>query len=399
MSAAAEFSWTSAECKSELQLAFDAAPIGLVECHGVSDVRVLNSALERLIGIRPSMDHAISFKDLLHFEDGVDGERLLREIFDGKCEHFQLDSKSPADGRPVRWRAWRVPGGEGKPDYALAIAEDLQENSEGERRIRQAQRLETVGRLASGVAHDFNNLLTGILLYCDLMMESLTGHPARKYAEEIRNAGMQGAGLVKQLLAVTRPSNCEPRLLSLNDIAESMRNLLLRLIGENIKLECRLDPDLGLIRMDQTQAQQILLNLVLNARDAMIGGGEIKVETRNCRVQILTEANPASRSAILPCALFAVEDNGAGMDPTTRSHLFEAFYTTKGGKGNGLGLATVHDIVTGNGGLIHVDSAPACGTRVSVLLPLVPETAPNSLHPSPTLPDRQDGPLSHSEKE
>jgi signal transduction histidine kinase len=194
----------------------------------------------------------------------------------------------------------------------------------------------------------------------------------RKYAEEIRNAGMQATGLVRQLLAVARPANSEPRLLSLNEIAEGMSNLLVRLIGENIDLQFHLDPNLGLIKMDPTQSQQILLNLVLNARDAMPGGGQITVETSNCKVQVLTETSLGESSPTsLPCALFVVADNGSGMDAATRDHLFEAFFTTKVGKGTGLGLATVHDIVTRNGGLIHVDSAPACGTRVSVLLPLV----------------------------
>ena len=234
--------------------------------------------------------------------------------------------------------------------------------------------------MTGGVAHDFNNLLTGILLYCDLLMAHLEPcHRVRKYAEEIRKAGMQATGLVRQLLAVARPTNSEPRLLSLNDIADGMRNLLVRLIGENIELKFHLDPNLGLIKMDPTQCQQILLNLVLNARDAMPGGGLITVETTNCRVQVLTETNSASGSAASPpCALFVVADNGSGMDDATRSHLFEAFFTTKANKGTGLGLATVHDIVTSNGGLIHVESAPARGTRVSVLLPLVPPSVLSS---------------------
>ena len=167
-------------------------------------------------------------------------------------------------------------------------AESCCVNHEAEQRLRQAEKLEAVGRLAGGVAHDFNNLLTGVLLYCDLLMAHLEPcHRVRKYAEEIRNAGMQATGLVRQLLAVARPSNSEPRLLSLNEIAEGMRNLLVRLIGENIELKFNLDPNLGLVKMDPTQSQQILLNLVLNARDAMPGGGQITVETRNCTVQVL----------------------------------------------------------------------------------------------------------------
>jgi len=266
------------------------------------------------------------------------------------------------------------------------MAEDASPNQQAEQRLRQAEKLEAVGRLAGGVAHDFNNLLTGVLLYCDLLMAHLEPcHRVRKYAEEIRKAGLQATSLVRQLLAVARPSNSEAQLLSFNDIAESMRNLLVRLIGENIELKFQLDPSLGLVKMDPTQCQQILLNLALNARDAMPGGGRITVETRNCKVQLIQDqvlaesAFEATIPASLPCALFVVADNGSGMDAVTRAHLFEAFFTTKAGKGTGLGLATVHDIVTSNGGLIHVESAPARGARVSVLLPLVPDAVLKSL--------------------
>lgn len=253
----------------------------------------------------------------------------------------------------------------------------------------QAEKLEAVGRLAGGVAHDFSNLLTGVLLYCDLLMATLQpGDKAHKYAEEIRNAGIQATGLVKQLLDIARPKNYQACMLSLNETVEGMRNLLVRLIGEQIELKFHLDRNLGLVRMDATQAQQILLNLVLNARDAMPAGGEISIETSNCRMQVLPESWPASgiesvskagSASSLPCALFVVADNGDGMDAVTREHLFEAFFTTKAGKGTGLGLATVYEIVTSNGGLIHVDSAPGRGTRVTVLLPLVPLPPPETV--------------------
>jgi len=270
-------------------------------------------------------------------------------------------------------------------------------DSKTDLRRQQAEKLEVVGRLAGGVAHDFNNLLTGVLLYCDLLMASLEpAHRARKYAEEIRNAGMQATGLVKQLLAIARPANSEAQLLSLNEIVEGMRSLLNRLIGENIELKLRLDPDLGLVKMDPTQAQQIFLNLVLNARDAMPGGGEITIETRNSRVQVVPEQGKLGTAQSILCALFVVADNGKGMDDSTRAHLFEAFFTTKAGSGTGLGLATVHGIVTGNGGLIHVDSAPGCGARFTMLLPLVPPMAAKNC--SPIEPERHEGGFS-KEKE
>jgi len=381
MSTAAEITWTPQVSKSELNPVFENAPFALAQCQRAGNIIALNSALEQMLGDSHGIAPSACFADLIHPEHRAEAERLFAELFARHRDSFQIDSQTTGtNSRPVRWTAWRVAGTNGNFDSALVIAEDALRNHEAEQRLRQAERLEAVGRLAGGVAHDFNNLLTGVLLYCDLLMAHLEPcHRVRKYAEEIRKAGMQATGLVRQLLAVARPTDSEPRLLSLNEIADGMRNLLVRLIGENIELKFQLDPNLGLIKMDPTQCQQILLNLVLNARDAMPGGGQITVETSNCKVQVLTEMKPAiSNAASLPCALFVVADNGSGMDEATRTHLFEAFFTTKASKGTGLGLATVHDIVTTNGGLIHVESAPARGTRVSVLLPLVPEAVLSS---------------------
>src|SRR5208283_1149212 len=286
MSVAAKFSWTPQDSVTELRLLFENAPVGLAQCQPQGAITALNPALEQMLGDRLAPGRSLSLADLLDSEDRPASERLMREMFEGKRDSFQLDSRSLAvKGQPTRWTAWRVSGPDGTQDYAVALAEQVQESPEAERRLRQAQRLETVGRLAGGVAHDFNNLLTGVLLYCDLLVASLeSGHRARKYAEEIRSAGLQATGLVRQLLAVSRPSSGEPRLLSLNEIVEGMQSLLVRLIGENIELKSRLDPNLGLIKIDHTQAQQILLNLVLNARDAMPGGGRITLDTSNCQV-------------------------------------------------------------------------------------------------------------------
>jgi two-component system, cell cycle sensor histidine kinase and response regulator CckA len=296
---------------------------------------------------------------------------------------------------------------------------DTNRESVAELNARQAQKLEAVGRLAGGIAHDFNNLLTGVMLYCDLLIAGFETNqaepdlPARKYAEEIRKAVLQATQLVRQLMAVAKPTNGGPSLISLNEIVEGMRNLLVRLIGENIELKTNLDPNLGLVnmglvKMDPTQAQQVLLNLVLNARDAMPTGGQIMIETEGCQVQVLADRHSVSAPALLPCALLAVSDNGSGMDAATRAHLFEAFFTTKAAdKGTGLGLATVHDIVTGNGGLIHVDSAPGHGTRVTLLLPLAAPAAceaPNSqfernLQSRPIVISKNEGAFPKKEKE
>jgi two-component system, cell cycle sensor histidine kinase and response regulator CckA len=302
-------------------------------------------------------------------------EGLLDDMFQGRRDSFQLQSMSRnRRSGPMRWTVWRV-SGRNKPDWALALAETLEHSAENEERFRQAMRLEAVGRLATGVVHDFNNLLTGVLLYCDLLLANLQGHEARKYAEEIRSVSIQAAGIVRQLLNVARPGTPRPRLLSLNEVIEATQELLSRFMGDQIQLELRLDPELGLVRLDSTQAQQILLNLVLNARDAMPSGGQIVIQTANCDIEILHEPIGGTR---LPCVLLTISDNGAGMDAATRAHMFEAFFTTKGSKGTGLGLAGVQDIVSSNGGLIHVDSAPGKGTRVTVLLPLAADSSESS---------------------
>jgi len=382
MSAAFDFAWMQDQTTTALRACFERAPLAIAQVQRSGRVTALGPATEQLLGVGRKTAGGHPFSDLVAVSEQAEGERLLRELFERGRESFQLASCNAK----LRWTVWRVNGPKGDPDFALAITTAISANGENEQRLRQAEKLEAVGRLAGGIAHDFNNLLTGVLLYCDLLMASLEpGDRVRKYAEEIRNAGLQATGLVRQLLAVARPTTSEPRLLSLNEIAEGMRNLLLRLIGENIELDFRLDPELGLVKMDPTQAQQVLLNLVLNARDAMPGGGQIAVETRNCKLQFFSESRSGTGDGTaIPCALFIVSDNGSGMDADTRAHLFEAFFTTKRGNGTGLGLATVHDIVTRNGGLIHVDSAPACGTRFTVLLPLAPEPPTNS--------QKQDGP-------
>jgi two-component system, cell cycle sensor histidine kinase and response regulator CckA len=382
MSVAAEISWTLPDPKRELDPLIDNAPFAMARCQRQGNIIACNTLLDEMLGGPAHAASQLRFADLVRPQDRAEAERLLNELFERRRNSFHLDSQTAGpNSRPVRWTAWRIPDAKGNPDSALVLAEDSVRNHEAEKRLRQAERLEAMGRLAGGVAHDFNNLLTGVLLYCDLLLANLEPcHRVRKYAEEIRKAGIQATGLVRQLLSASGPTKCEPRLFSLNDIAEGMRNLLARLIGENIELKFKLDPNLGLIKMDPTQCQQILLNLVLNARDAMPAGGLITVETSNCKVQVLGHSGHGANGVVsLPCALFVVVvDNGSGMDAATRAHLFEAFFTTKAVKGTGLGLATVYDIVTGSGGLIHVDSAPACGTRVSVLLPLVPAAVSSS---------------------
>jgi two-component system cell cycle sensor histidine kinase/response regulator CckA len=267
------------------------------------------------------------------------------------------------------------------PWSELSAAEPQSTAIPPEEALLQSQRWEAVGRLTGGVVHDFNNLLTGVMLYCDLLLSSLDARDRRRrYADEIRSAIVQASGLVRQLLVFARPQVAPTRLLSLNQVAGAMRDLLARLIGENIALDLHLDPELGVVKIDQAQAQQVLLNLVLNARDALPEGGRISIETSNVRFQPLAGTIQQSQPAF-PCVLLVVGDNGHGMDAETRQRLFEPFFTTKNaGKGSGLGLTTVRSIVTTNHGLIHFESELGRGTRVMVLFPSAsPSPDPNLL--------------------
>lgn len=373
MSATAEVLRTPENPTAEFIPLFEKSPLAIVLCDDEGNVISRNSACEQILDAgRRTGSSRMRFADFVQGQDRLRAERLITALAAGEQESCELDTRVASSERAVRWTAWKIDAVNGQSPSILAAGEPMTSAAVGQQSWRQAQRLEILGRLASGVAHDVNNLLTGVLLYCDLLLTTLEpGETARNYAEEIRKAGFQATSVVKQMLAFARPGSSSPRLLSLNEIAEGMKDLLGRLIGGNIELRFRLDPNLGLVRMDTTQVQQILLNLVLNARDALPAGGQVRVETGNRKIQILPDAgNGHEALPTVSCALFVVSDNGYGMDEETRARLFEPFFTTKGSKGTGLGLTTVHDIVTGNGGLIYVDSKPMKGTRVSVLLPL-----------------------------
>jgi len=237
-------------------------------------------------------------------------------------------------------------------------------DAHAEQQLVAAQRMEAIGRLVSGVAHDFNNLLTGIVLCSDLLLAGLEkGSPLRRYAQEIRTASAHSAEMIQQLLAAARERAGEPMLLSLNDAITGMQNLLTRLIGENVELLTELADDLTLVRIDPAQVQQIILNLVLNARDAMPNGGRVTLSTRNCGAGPGRDRRPGSVE-------LEVRDTGCGMDADTRARAFEPFFTTKKtGKGTGLGLTTVYGIVKKKGGTIEIQSEQGSGTRVIVRLP------------------------------
>jgi len=279
-----------------------------------------------------------------------------------------------ADGRRVLFETIKTPirGGGGRPSGTVGIARDISERRSLEEQLVQSQKMEAVGRLAGGIAHDFNNLLTTILGYSDLVLGELEeDSPIRSEIQEIGKAGERAAALTRQLLAFSRKQIVEPRVLVLNDVVEDLSKMLRRLIGENIDLVTTLDPDPSRVRADPGQIEQILVNLAVNARDAMPGGGQLSIETKNIDdykpySSALTNSSPGRY------VLLAVSDTGTGMDPETQRHIFEPFYTTKErGKGTGLGLATVYGIVKQSGGDIWVESELDRGARFEVYLPRV----------------------------
>lgn len=369
MSAVAEVSWSVASRTQHLPQFIQSAPVGFAFCDIQGRIVASNPALDKMLAILREATSSNNLFDLIVAANAPQAKSLVKKLAARHCDSFEVDSLPDAYGIRLRWAVWRAFSPDGTADRILALVTRIAaSNTQWQ---REMGRLETIGRMATGLAHDFNNLMTGVLLYCDLLLASLEpGHRARKHAEEIRDAGIHATGLIRQLLALSKPSDGQSRLLSWNEIVEGMQRLLSRLCAERIKWQIHLDPDIGLVKIDPSQAQQVLLNLVLNARDAMPDGGSISLITQSCRIQPLKGlVREASAHQGLPCVLFAVEDNGTGMDAATRSRAFDPFFTTKGAAGTGLGLATVHQIVTNCGGLIHIDSELGQGTRVTILLP------------------------------
>jgi signal transduction histidine kinase/CheY-like chemotaxis protein len=272
----------------------------------------------------------------------------------------------------------------------MSLAQDITERRRFEEQFRQIQKMEAIGNLAGGVAHDFNNLLTVILGYSEILQESIkAGDPLRELVAEIYNAGNRASSLTRQLLAFSRKQMLAPVVLDLNALMGGMENMLRRLIGEDLDLAFCAEADLWRVRVDQGQMEQVILNLLVNARDAMPRGGKVTIET--CNVQ-LDETYLAIHSDAKTgdYVLLAVTDTGCGMDRATLKRIFEPFFSTKGEKGTGLGLATVYGIIKQSEGLIDVYSEPGLGTTFKIYLPRAVGAA-DTRAPSPDPKSRHRG--------
>ena len=345
----------------------------------------------RLLEVNPALVEMLGYDS----EADLLSRNLAADVYADPAERAQLIARHQDQDRfqgvEVNWKrkdgsvlAVRLTGrpvldAEGRLEYFEGIVENVAERRALEDQLRQSQKMEAVGQLAGGIAHDFNNLLEVIMGYSDLLVESLPPEgPHRRQAEEIYKAGKRAAGLTRQLLAFSRKQVLQPRVLDLNAIVTDLTKLLRRTIGEHIEFAARLSPALGRVKADPNQLEQILMNLAVNARDAMPHGGSLQLETSNVTVD---EAFAQQHTGLRPgdYVLLAVADTGSGMDLKVQARVFEPFFTTKEkGKGTGLGLATVYGIVKQSDGYIAVESAPGQGTRFRIYLPRVeaPATAP-----------------------
>jgi PAS domain S-box-containing protein len=350
------------------------APYGICSCDSAGKVLDANPAFLELLGLSSS------------------AEVIGQHIFSLYADHEQwfdladfLRSDAPFKGLTAEWKrkngttVVRVSGravSNGRKDSVVfeIFAEDVTERRALEQQLRQSQKMEAVGRLAGGIAHDFNNLLMVISGYSEFLLERLGAEPhLRGPAQEIASASERASSLTRQLLAFSRKQMLAPRIISLNDVATENLKMLTRMIGEDIDLVLIPGQSLWAVRADAGQIEQVIMNLAVNARDAMPSGGKLTIETTN----VTLDEDYARLHAPLRAGdyvMFAITDTGMGMDPETQSHIFEPFFTTKGPKGTGLGLSTVYGIVKQSGGYIWVYSEVNRGTTFKIYLPRVAST-------------------------
>jgi len=350
-----------------------AAPMAVIGVDLQGRVTLWNPAAERIFGwseddvlgrplsIVPDDLRAefLSAIDLVGRHGRVPDQLTRRRRRDGSTIEVSVASSSIVDSGE------RVIG-------LLSVVSDISDRHSLELELQGAQRMEAVGRLAGGVAHDFNNILTAIIGYADLLAMDLPAEdPKRADIAEIRRAADRATKLTRQLLAFGRRDAQQICVLDMNDVVSGVLPMLRQLIGTHIELVTSVGSDLGRIRGDAGQLEQVIVNLVLNARDAMPGGGRLAVTTADVDLDdAFVRSHRGSRSG--PFVRLVVEDTGVGMDATTKAHLFEPYFTTKEpGRGTGLGLATVYGIVKQSGGSIFADSELGRGTTISVYLPRI----------------------------
>jgi PAS domain S-box-containing protein len=369
----------------------EGAPHGIYRATMSGQFLEVNPALQRMLGYESTEE--LFEADLVKqvFRNSADYERMNQLLDKSKVmRDIELEWKR-SNGEPivVRCSGHRVDGKDGGPDYFEVYAEDITERRTLERQLRMAQKMEAIGRLSGGIAHDFNNLLGVIIGYSGVLKKSLDkSQPTYEFAMEIEKAGQRAASMTRQLLAFSRQQVLTPSVLSLNSLVSEMEKMLPRLLGEDIHVSLLLETELGNVKADQSQIEQVIMNLAVNARDAMPAGGKLHIRTANFEMDnAFTRDHPGSKAGSY--VMLAITDSGTGMAPETLAHIFEPFFTTKGvGEGTGLGLATVYGIVKQSNGYIWVESAPDQGSTFQVYLPKHLDTEQVSVA-KPEIPSRE----------
>ncbi|MDP8238014.1 MAG: PAS domain S-box protein, partial [Candidatus Hatepunaea meridiana] len=337
-------------------------------------IKYINQEGLRLSGYSEGEAMQMNITDVLTDEQVTGAVERFAKRATGKTDVFAYEiefTNKTGDRIPFEVKSSLITE-RGEPSGVLIIARDVTERKHLEEQFRQAQKMESVGRLAGGIAHDFNNLLTVIAGRTDLALAMVDPNDTVwRNLDEIQNTTQRAAALTRQLLAFSRRQTLQPKILNLNSIITELGKMLKRIIGDDINLMTDVEPDLKLVKVDPGQAEQVIINLVINARDAMPAGGNIEIETMNVE---LDEEYARTHSDVTPGSyvMLAVSDTGCGMTDEVKSKLFEPFFTTKEeGKGTGLGLSTVYGIVKQSGGNIWVYSELDKGTTFKIYLPMV----------------------------
>jgi two-component system, cell cycle sensor histidine kinase and response regulator CckA len=362
------------EGNQRLNALIQAAPVGICELDPEGRLMRWNPAATQMFGWNEG-EVLGKLPPFIPEEALNDFKNLLSGCFNGQQLEGLEQSRRCKDGSCIEIGIWTAPlrDASGRTTGLVAIMVDVTERKQLEGKLQESDKLRAIGRLAGGIAHDFNNLLTVILGYAKLLKEQLSAdHPLQKHARAIHDSGERAAALIEQLLAFSRQKALQPKILDWNTVLEHSAGMFKRLIGEDVQLEMLLAPGGVSIQADPSQLDQLGLNLVVNARDAMPEGGSITLETSVVDLGAAEAARLSLRSGRY--AALSVADTGHGMDEQTKARIFEPFFTTKGqGRGTGLGLSTVYGIVQQSGGGIAVHSKPGFGTTFTVYLPSVDE--------------------------